>query len=905
MKNRPELHKGFTLLEVVIAIIIVSAISVAAVSSILALRSLSNGYYQRLLAFNQLDNVSTCVELAEGDDPVLGIPDRLELLYGDGWESGSLFPNPNGDGWRIYYDAGFRPVDSASAEFYLDIDVDRNEYQRVMLCEVQKGSDPEPALSLSGLDAGADARTVTQYTVLETLQRDAEGNETLTWTIGGESIRVREETALYADAQHDYAVHRVADGHAEAPTEDLSELSPERTRALLSRSIGLDGSLQGDVLLTRKIAAYRLRICKIDPKKPDDPKVIAESDQVIRRTYEELDEYGRPYAHQGVGLSDGLALGFSGGNGSAEHPFLIGSAAELRAMEKLSEEMRPVDTAGSFIVLDRQSGSLYLYGTALSCDFVTDAGYYRLRRADSPDELLRIGADADGVLTVRLPDGVSPTALAETGVRLFVIPASGANAISLPDDLPRETAASLTDAECRMLRRSYYHFRLTASIDLADSEGTICTNFCGSFDGDGYQITGGSRDVCLFGTLSADSVVRGLDLVQSGSGLLSVAESSGCVRSAVQRIELRVVVQTDEEGNIEYGMTDPHGPYALGDAVLLENISVYGALRTGDAEGPYVRNALGRRTTFRGCTNYADMISDAAEGCAIYVAARWDISADLVFEDCKNFGTVFGDHAALFVACAERGSAPGTVGVMSVMNSCSFGRIVGRKTAGYVYGCEDDFAFEALFGSYTRPGAGGAVASVAPTLLSALSDLRSITEGETPGALQCTVPSTGLQTALLQMRGDYHDARGEQKTLMIWQEQGVNKPEPEEGEEEPADYTARLSAVRFLDEASAADFDAEQEELPGLAGRDVRSGVTYRVYTAVWTEKTEPAAPGDPPEETERTERWYVFALEEGVTVDLLADLTLLTLGEDGLGLGSRVGGTTIGYGIRVLSFAV
>ena len=928
MKNRPELHKGFTLLEVVIAIIIVSAISVAAVSSILALRSLSNGYYQRLLAFNQLDNVSTCVEMADGEEPDAFLT-TLREIYGEDWKNNSVIYTYGDDGKpvkvEIYYDAGFRPSPNYVDEtvFCMEIRIDATERQRIVQCTVRDGSDPEPDAAyaaLSDLAAVSEKLRTTEYTVLETREHDDEGNETLTYTIGGETARTREEIALYADALLEYPVHRSVTSRSETADTPRGELTQAETRNVLSRCFGLDGELRGTVLLDRQIAAYRLRIYRLDGN-----KTIAQSERVIRRALTELDEYGEPYAHQGIGLDDGIALGFSGGNGSAEHPFLISNAAELRAMGKLSQEMRPVSEPDSFAVLDAASGAVYAYG-GLQCFYESDSGSYVISDDTNAAPLLRFRVEADGRVTVTLPETVTSKTLSESGIRIFLIP-SAAGVMALPDDLTLETAASLADAECRMLRHNYYHFLLTASIDLSGCEGTICSSFCGVFDGDGYQLYGGEHDVCLFGTISADSIVSGFDLVEANGGVLSVADSSGIARSAMPRRLLSVSAETDgESGATEFQQQCTSADVTPGDEVLFENISVYGMLRTGDGEGPFVREALARRTTFRRCLNFADMISDAQEGCAIYVTARWGISADLVFEDCKNFGTVFGDHAALFVACSPRGAAGGAVGEMSVMNSCSFGRIIGRKSAGYVYGCEDSFAFEALFGSYTpADGTGEAVASVAPTLLSALPELCSIVPdntSETPDALCCKIPAAGVKSVLVQMQGTYYDAAGELRSLLVWRKDDVTPPGAAPGEDriededeaegetetesEPEAYSVSLAAVRFLDEASAAARGATLEEIPGETGRDRHSGAAYRAYTASWTEEAaESAEGGEPLPPTEHTECWYVFTLEDGAAIDFQADLMLMTLGEDDLGLGGKTAGEQIGYSEKALSFAL
>lgn len=327
----------------------------------------------------------------------------------------------------------------------------------------------------------------------------------------------------------------------------LRSLSNRYYQSMLSRCFGVDGKLYGDVLCQRRIAAYRLCVYRIDA---DRESVFAQSDRVIRRTLSETDGDGNPVMKGGIGDSVGRSLGFSGGDGSSASPFLIGSARELRAMQKLSMQMRPLTSSvredESYLVFDETEGSVYSYGTALDYVLLPDTEIYAFvlpkpepieaeSGAQEPEddeseaETLQVflcAQDEQGALSVTFPEDVkaedAAERLAAAHITLFRICAQAEPRITLPVGVDFVEVGSRPEAESRMLRRNYYYFRLTDNIDLSGCEGTLCEYFCGSFDGDGYQLTAGKNRVCLFGTLSADSVIANLDLIENAEGLVTL-----------------------------------------------------------------------------------------------------------------------------------------------------------------------------------------------------------------------------------------------------------------------------------------------------------------------------------------------------------------------------------------------
>lgn len=1028
-------NRGFTILEAVIAILIISGVSVAAISTILALRSLSNRYYQSMLAYQEMENVSVCIE-RDGSADAYGFLGELAVLYGEDASSYYDEIENNGDTgvYRIYYDEFFRPtaaregngesaLEAPAPVYYMDISVNSGESQTIRRCTdriISAGSEPQvPAGTL--LHSKTTEVRETGYTVVETLTIEDDGTEQMSYEISGGSGFERESTVWYLDLKRHFEACRT-DKKTPLPeeTDDYSALTQDEVKAKLSRCFGLDGKLYGDVLCQRRIAAYRLCVYRIDA---DRESVFAQSDRVIRRTLSETDGDGNPVMKGGIGDSVGRSLGFSGGDGSSASPFLIGSARELRAMQKLSMQMRPLTSSvredESYLVFDETEGSVYSYGTALDyvllpdteiCAFVlptpepaeAESGAQEPKddepEAETSQVFLCARDEQSGALSVTFPEDVTPEdaveRLAAAHITLFRICAQAEPRITLPAGVDFVEVGSRLEAESRMLRRNYYYFRLTDNIDLSGCEGTLCEYFCGSFDGDGYQLTAGKNRVCLFGTLSADSVIANLDLIENAEGLVTLAQTSGSLpneREAVTRVVLRLTdfvaasQETPEDVPKEQTDKDPDAAedqpagetesteeeaihsvpfkdeYHTGDAILFESITVYGVLRTGDCEAPFLRRAHGSRTTFRECNNYADVISYAQAGCAVYVAEEWDISADLVFETCRNFGTVCGEHAALFVACAPRGGREdGAAGTMSMTDSCSFGAIVGVQSAGYVYGCEEDFAFSELGGSYApaydrerekEAMAGGAdtfsantVIAQPPRLLSSLaadgaeqetewtiSAYQIKPDDDAPDLLTAvfslpdTIEGLGSQMPeamemLLQFNGAYTDADGVQRTLLV--QRLLEKTEPSdygaaetkgpvqslipkkidaaENQLAKIEYTASFHKVRFLDERTATElggWGGEQDRKPEAHER----GVDLNGGVAYSAYEVKYGA-----QEETQSECWYVFDLPEGLRLNYAAECTAVICGVDAVGLGRRddADNMIIGFGDRVIGFA-
>ena len=902
-------NKGFTILEVVIAILVIVGVSVATISTIMAVRSLSNGYYQRILAVNELESIGACIERNE-TGRTDGFIDLLYDYYGIETEDDAIVEVRSSDDvsaeYRVYFDEFMKPVklselDGGKAEFYCEILVEKGESQRILNCTVRSSeTDTQVAGGLELQTAQINDET---FSVVETVTINDDGEKETKYAISSSESAAATEKRWFLDDQLEYAILTERGPKSSVKNEADPNMDQDEVMRRLSRSFGLDGKLYGDVVVIRHIAAYRLAIFRTD-----EEKLVIKSENVIRRTLSETDADGGEIESGSFGDAVGKALGFAGGDGTEARPFVISTEQELLSMQRLSAGMRPVgQSISDFLVFDETDGKIYYYGSVLDFEVYDGGGvtFYKSLKSDGQSEgdeeepsrvELVYCTMEDGVLSVDFAYSNVSEYLAADGVRLYrVVEDSGSEPKLLLDAAVQNKATAvsdLSDAESMSLRRGYYWFKLTEDINLEYSEGVVCENFCGVFDGGGHKITAGDSDVCLIGTASADSVIRNIELEESADkGLLTLLRTSGLTPEE-RRIIDKTTIST-EAINVEPWSADEKDVL---DDVLIENVNVNGMLRVDEGESAYLENARGRRTTFRNCKNYADILCLSGGSTAVYLSGSWDISAGLYFEGCKNFGTVFGESAALFVACGARGEREGTAaGGIGVLDSCSFGEIVGVNNAGYVYGADDWFAYEELFGSYTD-AEGTTVNAVTPKKLTAYSPLYALGLEEENGntlVMQFDGVKTEKQLPLpenivISEKGGYTDKFGTFESVIV--ESGAvlaEKAGDEEAESFPSftaevvesetesfvRYTAKLKIARFIDAQTAAklndalktaeeteaenpaDANAEPEN-PDTAvivrsGADMTGKLTYTVYDVFYTDKPEPEEATDTEDTTD------------------------------------------------------
>lgn len=333
--KQPGRSRGFTIVEAMVALLLIFGISAAALTTVLVSRELEKKSYDRLSQTALLSSIRDCLETLStaGWDPEQeGLPGylpALRFLFAVEDEVVFCRYEAESSACLLYFDEALELLTAATAEalqakmpaYRVEIRAVPDGAEALFRCETHR----------SGDGVAEDAA----YTVLVTTGAD-----------GGTHYRIcSEEVDRYSGGGDVPRTHTRTRYGPEA----FAALRQTEIRARLMGCFSPGGSLTGARLSSVRFCTFTVTLCRASAA--DGGVVWSE---LLSHSAQHL-SLGEEAAAGGAGPTSpdavGLALGFAGGNGTEAYPFRIDNVRQLAAMDKLSGEMAAVVPA------DAEAGS--------------------------------------------------------------------------------------------------------------------------------------------------------------------------------------------------------------------------------------------------------------------------------------------------------------------------------------------------------------------------------------------------------------------------------------------------------------------------------------------------------------------------------------------------------------------